>query len=235
MRFPGFLSLLLVSLTLLSCTGQPAGGVLVIPLNPNSLHEGKNYAAWSVEWWKWALSQQVATHPLFDPTGQNAAQGQTGDVWFIGASFGDPPQASRVITIPEGTSLFFPLINFEEDSAFAPEMSVAEMQDELAGFASQVTSLSLVIDGQAMSDLFLLRAKSPSAFSVQLPASDSVYDYFGVEAGSSVSTVVSDGYWAFIDALPPGQHTIQFGGTQVNGSEITTASASYSITVSTRN
>lgn len=230
MRFPRFLSIVLCCVLLGSCASQP-GGVLVIPLNPTALHEGKNYAQWSVEWWKWALSQQVETHPLFDTTGQNASQGQTGDVWFLGASFGDPPQVSRSITVPAGTSLFFPLINFEEDSAFAPDMTVTDMQNEVANFAAQVTALSLVVDGVPMNELFLLRAKSPASFSVQLPASDSVYEHFGVDAGSSIAAVVSDGYWAFIDALPPGVHTIQFGGTQVNGADTVTVGANYSVTV----
>src|SRR3982751_6176030 len=109
MRATCFICTLLICQGLFSCA-SPAGGVLVIPLSPTAKHEGKDYAQWSVEWWKWALSQQVATHPLFDLTGQNAAVGQTGDVWFLGATFGDPPSASRSITVPEGTSLFFPLI-----------------------------------------------------------------------------------------------------------------------------
>jgi hypothetical protein len=234
MRVPGMFSVLLSSFIFLSCASQP-GGVLVIPLNANSKHQGKNYAEWSVEWWKWALSQQVATHPLFDLTGVNAAQGQTGTVWFLGSTFGDPPVVSRSITVPAGTSLFFPLINFEEDSAFAPDMSVAEMQSEISDFAGLVTALNLVVDGVAMPDLYMLRAKSPAAFSVQVPASDSVHSSFGVDAGTTVSTVVSDGYWAFIDALPPGIHTIQFGGTQGSGADAFTVAATYSINVTPAN
>jgi hypothetical protein len=230
MRITGIAFLILLCVLLAACSGQP-GGVLVIPLTPNAKHAGKTYSEWSVEWWKWALGQPVNTNPLFDLNGQFAANGQTGNVWFLGATFGDPNVVARTINLPEGTSVFFPLMNFEEDSAFAPDMSDSEMQTEISNFAGQVISLSLVVDGVSMPDLHLLRAKSPAPFSVDVPASDSVYAHFGVDAGASVATVVSDGYWAFIDPLPVGSHTIQFGGVQTTGAENATISATYNINV----
>jgi len=212
--------------------GSAPGGVLVIPLTPNAKHQGKTYAEWSVEWWKWALGQPVSSNPLFDTSGVNAANGQHGTVWFLGATFGDPPTVTRSISVPEGTALFFPLMNFEEDSAFAPKMSIAEMKDEIATKAGQVSALQLNVDGQDLPDLLLLRAKSPAAFSVDLPAGgDDVYMHFGVDAGTRVNTVVSDGYWVFIDPLPPGLHQISFGGSETEGGATTTVHATYSVIV----
>jgi hypothetical protein len=230
MRLPGIICALFFTLTLLACSSAP-GGVLVIPLNANTKHQGKNYAEWSVEWWRWALSQPAATHPLLDTAGQHALLGQTGTVYFLGTTFGSPSAVSRTISIPDGTSLFFPLFNFEQDSAFAPDTTVTNMVNEVANFAAQVTSLTLVVDGVAMPDLHMLRAKSPAPFSVQLPANDSLHSFFGIDAGTQIDTVVSDGYWAFIQALPVGTHTIQFGGTQVNAGEVTTITAHYNIIV----
>jgi hypothetical protein len=228
-----FLALHIILLAVLpACTSQLGGGVLVIPLTPNAKHAGKTYSEWSTEWWKWALGQSVSTNPLFDTTGANAAEGQTGNVWFLGATFGDPPSVARNISVPSGTSFFFPLINFEEDSAFAPAMTVPEMVDEIALKAAQITELHLIIDGVSMPDLTSLRARATSPFSVSLPpGGDDVYSHFGVDAGSSVSTVLSDGYWAFIDALPAGSHTISFGGTQSTDGSLSSISATYTITV----
>jgi hypothetical protein len=51
---------------------------------------------------------------------------------------------------------------------------------------------------------------------VDLPASDDIYSYYGATGvPDSVDTMVSDGYWAFIAPLPAGQHTIEFGGTDI--------------------
>jgi hypothetical protein len=229
---PALRALALVTIIFFAaCSSQP-GGVLVIPLTPNAKHAGKTYSEWSVEWWKWALSQPVASNPLFDLTGTDAANGQTGNVWFLAATFGDPAVVNRSISVSAGTSFFFPLMNFEEDSAFAPDMSVQEMVDEIAVKATQVTELHLTIDGVSMPDLLSLRARASTPFSIALPpGGDDVYSHFGVDAGNSVSTVVSDGYWAFIDALPAGSHTISFGGTQNDGTTNSSISATYSINV----
>jgi len=40
---------------------------------PASLPFGKDYGAWSAEWWQWVLSITASDNPLFDETGENAS------------------------------------------------------------------------------------------------------------------------------------------------------------------
>jgi hypothetical protein len=223
---------LCAALLLVSCISSVPGGVLVIPLTPNARHAGKTYGEWSVEWWKWALGQPVSSHPLFDTSGQYAANGQTGTVWFLGATFGDPPTVTRSITVPEGTAFFFPLFSIEEDSAFSPDLSAEEMANLISGKVGQVSQLRLSVDGVGIPDLGLTRAKSPAPFSVSLPpGGDDVYTFFGVDAGTQIETMVSDGYWVFIDPLPVGAHEITLGSTQVDGESTFSVDATYNINV----
>jgi hypothetical protein len=133
---------------------------------------------------------------------------------FLGASFGTQP-VTRSISVPLGTAFFFPLVNFEEDSFFAPELSVEQMKQEISDFTDGVTDLYLSVDGVTVSGLTELRAAS-GPFSVDLPASDDIYSFYGAtDVPDSVDVMVSDGYWAFIEPLPAGQHTIVFGGTDI--------------------
>ena len=63
--------------------GQGNPGVLP----PNSSVLGKSYGEWGAEWWKWAVSIPLAINPMNDQTGANAAQGQSGSVWFLAGTF----------------------------------------------------------------------------------------------------------------------------------------------------
>src|SRR5512142_3011564 len=82
----------------------------VIPPQANS--HGQSYGEWSADWWQWILSIPADHNPALDLTGADAAQGQSGSVWFLAGVFGAPGAVERTITIPPGKGLFFPLINF---------------------------------------------------------------------------------------------------------------------------
>src|SRR5215471_4200380 len=44
---------------------------------------GQDYAAWSVEWWQWAVSLPADVNPLLDETGELCAAAQRGAIWFL--------------------------------------------------------------------------------------------------------------------------------------------------------
>jgi hypothetical protein len=71
--------------------------------------EGQTYGRWAAEWWQWAFGIPAAVNPVTDTTGENCAQRQVDEVWFLAGSFSDVP-VIRTCEIP-GKSLFFPLIN----------------------------------------------------------------------------------------------------------------------------
>ena len=67
----------------------------------------------SGEWWEWAFSTGFSQ---FGEGDVDCAAGQSGGIWFLAGTFGDP--AERHCTIPAGKRLFLPLANsvffFEE-------------------------------------------------------------------------------------------------------------------------
>src|SRR5690349_3524534 len=60
------------------------------------------YGPLSAQWSQWSLTVPAAKHPLLDPTGANAAVGQSGSIWFLGGSL-EGGVVTRNIKIPHGT------------------------------------------------------------------------------------------------------------------------------------
>ena len=63
----------------------------------------------SAEWWQLFLSLPASGNPLLDNSGSSCGFGQRGSEWFLVGSLGGT--VTRTCSIPEGTVLFFPLIN----------------------------------------------------------------------------------------------------------------------------
>src|SRR5215813_2675062 len=66
----------------------------------------------SAEWWQWALSIPTSVNPLTDTTGADCMVGQRGAAWFLAGVFFTGGTVTRTCSIPQGTRLFFPVINF---------------------------------------------------------------------------------------------------------------------------
>ena len=64
----------------------------------------------TAQWWQWALSIPTGQNPQLDPNGQYCMVGQRGSIWFLGGVFSGGP-AERACSVPEGATLFFPVIN----------------------------------------------------------------------------------------------------------------------------
>ena len=81
---------------------------LIAPIDTNP--EGQTYGRWAAQWWQWALGVPAAVNPLPDTTGENCAQRQVDNVWFLAGSISSAPVV-RACEVPAGKSLFLPLIN----------------------------------------------------------------------------------------------------------------------------
>jgi len=182
---------------------------------------GMTYGEWGAEWWQWALSLPVTGHPLFDDTGANAANGQSGPVWFLGGTFTvleEKPgeivgRVTREFTMPYGKAIFFPILNVETDSVgIDPPPTPAELAAWAATNIDHVTEVRASVDGVPLENLGAARAASPEPFAFTLPDADNLYQFFGVDVKGTIEPAMSDGYWVMLKPLPPGEHTIKFYG-----------------------
>jgi hypothetical protein len=121
--------------------------------------------------------------------------------------------AERTITVPAGKDLFFPVLNNESDNVAVPPTnnSVPQLRAISAAIIATTTEVHASLNGVSLNNQ-IVRVKSPT-FSYVLPAQDNIYQFFGVDVSGRIKPAVSDGYWLYIPALPPGQYDLNFGGT----------------------
>lgn len=176
--------------------------------------QGK-YAELTADWWQWIFEQPATNNPIFDQTGNDAANGQPEKkVFFLAGVISVSGTAERTISVPAGQALFFPILNVESDNANIPptDFKVPELRALAAHNIDGVTELHVTLDEVSLLDS-VARIKSP-VFSYTLPPTDNIYQHLGADITGTIQPAVSDGYWLFIPPLPSGTiHTLNFGGS----------------------
>ncbi len=172
----------------------------VLPIDSNAY--GKTYGEWAAEYWKWIASFAFEVNPQFDPDGRFCADGQSGEVWFLAATFGFGTPV-RSCDVPAGKAIFFPIV---PAVFFAPDDGPDEATVRALANESMdgVTTLECTVDGVPLEDLFDQRAESP-AFT--LP--DTLLVDFGFDPGDRFPAV-ADGFWIMLAPLSSGEHKIRF-------------------------
>jgi len=195
--------------------GQGNPGVLP----PNSTVLGRSYGDWGGEWWKWALSIPFAVNPMNDQTGANAAQGQSGPVWFLAGTFCVDinvgcavATATRTCTVPTGKIIFFPILNAECSTFEGNGTTFAELRDCARAGGDIATGLVCEVDGVSIGNLDAYRATSGLFTWGPLPAGN-ILEAFGLpNTVGATSAAVQDGYYIMLAPLRAGPHTIHFAG-----------------------
>jgi len=193
---------------------------VVVPPGDARLN-GTSYEQWAAAWWKWSQEMPLTNsagaliHPFRVDAEVDVTAFQKNDVWFLAAPFG---RVERRCQIPCGKSLFFPLFcaefsNIEEDCYAATSTDQAEGARYVTDRAS---NLFCEINGKPVTNLFNYRTPSPQ-ISLSVPS-----PWIQGETGG-IGTSTGDGYFIFLAPLPPGEHTLHFGGSirvQIGGSPI---------------
>jgi len=222
----GALACLLLLLTAFFTTAPAAPPARAV--SPGETNLGMSYGDWSAAYWQWAYSIPFEENPLLDLSGAQCAVGQSRSgeptpVFFLASVHenalpGSPAfnQVTRNCTVPAESYLLVPLISFacvdtpDEPDLIPPDEAELRACVSWAGNQIAVDSLHLRVDGkpvQGARRLGKFRAQSP-AFGFTLPE-DSLLVYSGRFTG------LSDGYWVMLEPLPPGVHTVHFGGSLI--------------------
>jgi hypothetical protein len=169
----------------------------------------KSYSNWGALWWQWALQTPAPNNPVLDTTGANCAVGQPVPGTFFLAGTFDGSSVNRTCTVPVGDAFLIPILSA---SYFAQQTDPPDQRTE-AFVRAQVTcverapTLSVTVDGVAVPNPQSLLEKS-TVFSVNLPPNN----VFGVPP-QVLSPSVDEGYYAFLEPLSPGSHTVHITAT----------------------
>jgi hypothetical protein len=222
----------------------PASAATVQVIQPADAvaQTGRSYGAWSAAWWQYVLAASTTdpSNPLLSTTGQGCANGQPdpNSVFFQVGTAGTGSATRTQCIAPASAALFFPLLNDVDlhvpgDGLDTPSLVWADLQS-LVGPAQ---SLYATVDGIAVGNLTPQTtpyyacagpdaACTAPAFAVTLAGQN----LFGIKAGTYYPTV-DLGYYLLLAPLPPGKHTITFGGRGTFAKSKTSQDITYILTV----
>lgn len=211
-----------------------------IGANPKILPSNAQLAKLGDKWWQWAygLDTSVVGNPFGDNSLSCTLGQQQGRLLFLTGTTGlftpeggveqGETDFTRSCTIKPGTQLLIPLLNTEcSPIEFGLTGPCGDTPEELRASANQlmnpnfINSLTLEIDGVSVPKEKLLQYRAESlrdGFSLTIAPNNA----FGLNENTMVPPPVSlpatvdsvaVGYWALLHPLPPGEHTIKFGGS----------------------
>ena len=162
----------------------------------------------SAEWWQWALSIPASENPILDPTGEKCIIGQRGSTWFLAGNTGGG--TTRTCSVPEGTVLFFPLINSVNIDTpnvcgQGPERTpIKDLRAASAAFIDGASNLLAEVDDKPIDNVRRIQSK---VFAVALPEEN----LFGAPCAVGIlSPAVDDGFYVRLRPLEVGDHTLHF-------------------------
>ena len=194
-------------------TGARPAPIEVRPLRPPSSPYGASYGTWGARWWQWALSAPLGADPITDPDGSRCDYAQSGPVWFLAGNSGGT--TVRSCTVPAGSALFFPLVNFYANYPCPPEFGFEPapgqtLEEFLREFATGVidgaANMAVDVDGVSLGDVSSFRGTS-DLFLLDIDPSWAAAD--PCVTGDPQPAVV-DGFWMMLAPLTPGPHTLHF-------------------------
>ena len=201
----------------------------------------------TAEWWQWAASipdVPDAPNPTSDMTGASCMVGQRDSIRFLAGlgAFGQGGTAVRACSVPEGTTIFFPVINSvffntPDCGQGGQSFNVKELRQMVKSFIDDATNLSVKVvkaDGTKIRGTLLKRIQS-EPFAAAFPQEN----FFGPNACATgqplpagiYSPSVDDGYYASIPPLKPGSYTLNFHAESHNNMGPVIQDITYNLTV----
>jgi hypothetical protein len=172
---------------------------------------GHTHTDWVIQWFHWIMPFPSNDSPTLDQTGNLTMKYQPRSPVYMLPGEHAAVASNRHITIPANKPIMMPVL-WSIISTYSPVVGKSFIQNANAFFAKdQPTRLFATLDNKPIpivtinTPVFRLNIPSNNAFEIQ---------------GGSDAWVISNGYWVFLNPLPPGDHTLTYVGAThdyVNG------------------
>jgi hypothetical protein len=166
--------------------------------------QGKTYPQWARAFFQWAYGIRKDRNPITDQTGEFAAEGQAGPVWFLAGNLGG--KTVRKVSIPANKPVFFPIVySFPHPDTVTDDEA---MQLRAKALADRVTEMEAGLDNRPIEDVKQYRVAT-GTFLLTFPArrSQTVHP-----ALVGTQKLAANGYWIMLRPLPAGDHTLRIKG-----------------------
>ncbi|MBV9653064.1 MAG: hypothetical protein JOZ42_00735 [Acetobacteraceae bacterium] len=174
--------------------------------------------ALAAQWWEFVTSIPTSVNPLTDETGQYCMVGQRGNIWFLGGVLNASGNATRTCAIPEGKTLFFPVLNaigVNTPNACGQNsvpLSLADLRAMNKMQIDSVTTKTATLDREPLN----VRRETSKIFAITLPQ-DNLFSAPGSPCPAGVySPVVDEGYYVKLSGLRAGSHVLEIKGSTPN-------------------
>jgi hypothetical protein len=168
---------------------------------------GISYQEWTAKFWQWLLSLPASQHPRESYTPDKCANGQEGPVWFLEAPLSG--KQDRTCTIPNGKSILAAILNGECDTSDSTLRSDEDVR-KCATEGNDYGVISGTLDGVEIKDLNKYRVDS--GFYNVTVATDNIYN----EPAGGPYRAFTNGFFVFLEPLPPGEHNLQLSVSVAN-------------------
>lgn len=166
-------------------------GLLSSPIFPMLCDPfGCRYENWTIRWWRWLLATPREINPAMDITGARASINQNyAPVYFLCQTWENKCSVGvRKIVIPEGTSIFMPLINWISIMS-VDGFSERDLKRKATQKMDIIEDLQININGKKIKAHFQDYRIQTGIFNVRLPNNN----IFDLRPG--LTKAYSDGYW----------------------------------------
>lgn len=226
-------TLLTLCLFTAACTSEPEDAdpqATAWGYHADAAPYGKTMGEWSADWWIWLYENPFSDAAVVDEAGVNCANYQPStDVFFLAGTFGGA--AERDCTVPAGRAVLIPIINLSVDNAAVDEadwLSDADLEAAATAANANVTAMHVTVDGVALDTTNL--EVDTTAFAYTLPATDNLYQFFGVEFVGTVDPSYSAGFYAMLAPVEAGEHEVHWDATSVSGDNVFNVDVTYHLT-----
>lgn len=223
------------------CIALLLGTVLTAPIVILNTHaqgppgtQSSQLTSLADRWTKWIVSIDTTKEPNpFTTTYQgDCSQLIQGNTMFLVGVSGAGTVNHGICIVPSGTTIFFPLNNFiladcttAQQMGKPPDLCTSDIRTPALGqpFADlreltddfiagvDVNTLQSTLNGVPLE--FARVQSPPGGFGVRVPANNAAFgDLTSLFVGTISLHALVDGYWSLLSPLPPGEHTLIFGG-----------------------
>lgn len=161
-----------------------------------------SYGDWIGNWWDYNVDIGAEEHPRdnFSPERCNLDQEQNDPVYYLPDNLSGEEQ--RNCTVPAGKAILAPLITgscWDDDTD--PKLKTEQGLRDCSREGQEFGTVSATLDGRQLQNLEQYRATS-EVFNMTVAENNAF------QSPSGTFPAMADGFFAFLEPLPPGEHTL---------------------------